>query len=490
MNAHLKTGRPGRRFRLRSDEGGFLLVMVMLVMLVLSTIAASTLINSFLERSLAKNQNYASIALQAADGGLAAGMTWVRENQASLPNPYTANPNWTQTLARTLGSGGTYNVTIRFKREWRDVNGDGDCTDPGESSAYTDTDPGPPVQSPANACPGDIVLYNKCSGADNCFNFPDSLYLTAGQGYPVIEIDAIGFYGTDPAKASSFREVALDIARNKIDIQAEGAVTARGNISVGGSGYVDGHNFNAAGTAESATCGSVPAVVVDTGRTVTATCTSAADPPGGNPKGSFSELSPCNSVFDPTAPGKRALGKNPWDSLGISQADFAGIFTPTTTLASMPGTAADPAYIWQQGSILVNGGNGHGILVVHNLDFNPDVYDASCPPSECPGTTTYDTGALNYNAQADKSSPLYQASFGPAELRLNGNSSFTGVIIADKVLRVNGTFDAIGAIISNGGVTVDGDVTGNFSAKYSCDAISLALGGFGYGTRLAWHRLR
>jgi hypothetical protein len=55
---------------------------------------------------------------------------------------------------------------------------------------------------------------------------------------------------------------------------------------------------------------------------------------------------------------------------------------------------------------------------------------------------------------------------------------------------VNGTFDAIGAIISNGGVTVDGDVTGNFSAKYSCDAINLALGGFGYGTRLAWHRLR
>ena len=44
--------------------------------------------------------------------------------------------------------------------------------------------------------------------------------------------------------------------------------------------------------------------------------------------------------------------------------------------------------------------------------------------------------------------------------------------------------------VAPGGVSVDGDVTGNWSAKYSCDAIENALGGFGYGTRVAWHRLR
>ena len=478
MNAQLKTGRAKRRGRLHADEGGFLLVMVMVVMLVLSTIAASTLINSFLERSLAKNQNYASIALQAADGGLAAGMTWVRMNQASLPNPYTANPNWTQTLTRTLGSGGSYNVTLRFKREWRDVNGDGDCTDPGESSAYTDTDNGPPVQSPANACPGDIVLYNKCSGLDNCFNFPDSLYLSSGQGYPVIEIDAIGQYG-----AGSFREIALDIARNKIDIQVEGAITARGDVSVGGSGYVDGHNFNAAGTAASGTCSDLPAVTVDVGRTFPA-CTTGVIP-GGNPKGSFSSTAPCNTNFDPTAPGKRPLGKNPWDALGIPEADFNGMFTATTTLASMPGTAVSPSYMWQQGDLQVNGGNGVGILVVHNVNFNPDVYDASCPTSP-----VYNTGSAFYDARADSSKPQYNATYAPAEFRMNGNCSFTGVIIADKILRVNGNATTIGAVISTGGVSVDGDVTGNWSAKYSCDAINLALGGFGYGTKLAWHRLR
>lgn len=462
-----------------AGESGFLLVMVMVVMLAVSTLVASTLVNSFLERSLAKNQNYASVALQAAEGGLAAGMTWVRENQASLPNPYTANPNWTQNLTRSLASGGTYSATLRFKREWRDVNGDGDCTDPGEDSGYKDND-----GSPAADCPGDVVLYNKCSGANNCFNFPDSLYLTAAEGYPVIEIDSVGYFGTNATTASSFRQIALDIARNKIDIQVEGAVTARGNVSVGGSGYVDGHNFNAAGTAASATCSDKPAITVDVGSTVTADCTAGAIP-GGNPKGTFSSTGGCNATHDPTAPGKRALGKNPWDIMGISQADFEGIFTQTTTQATMPGTAVNPAYVWQKGDLHVNGGNGYGILVVHNENFNPDVYDVSCPTS-----TKYNTAHADYDARADSSKPQYLASWGPAEFRMNGNCTFTGVIIADKILRVNGNATTVGAVISAGGVSVDGDITGNWSAKYSCDAVNAALGGFGYGTKIAWHRLR
>ena len=73
MKTQMRTAAGRGRRGPHAGEGGFLLVMVMVVMLVLSTIAASTLINSFLERSLAKNQNYASIALQAADGGACGG---------------------------------------------------------------------------------------------------------------------------------------------------------------------------------------------------------------------------------------------------------------------------------------------------------------------------------------------------------------------------------------------------------------------------------
>jgi type II secretory pathway pseudopilin PulG len=488
MKAQPTAGLPGNRPPLRGDERGFLLVMVMVVMLVISTMIASTLVNSFLERSLAKNQNYASVALQASEGGLAAGVTWIRENAAALPNPYTANPNWTQTLTRSLPSGGTYQVTMRFKREWRDVNGNGTCTDAGEDSGYKDVD-----GSPAADCPGDIVLYNHCTAADNCFGFPDSLYMTAGQGYPVIEIDSVGYFGNDPATASSFREIALDLARNKVDVKVKGAVTARSNVTVTGSGYVDGHNFNLAGTATSATCSDLPAVTVAAGSTLTADCTAAANPPGGNPKGTFSSVGGCN---DSAGVG---LSKNPWDALGVSQADFANIFSPTTTLTSMPGTAASPAYVWQKGDALVNTGNGYGILVVHNENFDPDVWDVSC--RTCPGAAgpdgafgtgddRYNVGSPNYRAAADSTQPGYDATYAPAELRLNGTCSFTGIIIADKILRVNGTMTTVGAVISTGGVSVDGDITGNWSAKYSCDAIEKALGGFGYGTRIAWHRLR
>jgi hypothetical protein len=476
MKTRLKTNGapPGRRLVPAADERGFLLVMVMVVMLVVATMVASTLVNSFLERSLAKNQNYASVALQAGEGGLAAGLTWVRENQASLPNPYTVNVNWTQTLTRSLPSGGTYAVTMRFKREWRDVNGDGDCTDPGEDSGYKDSD-----GSPAANCPGDVVLYNKCSGADGCFDFPDSLYLNAGQGYPVIEIDSTAYFGTDSATASSFRQIALDIARNRVNVNVKGAVTARSNVSVGGSGYVDGHNFNEAGTATSASCADLPAITVAAGSDVAADCTSAANPPGGNPKGSFSSVAGCN---DEAGVG---LSKNPWDALGISESDFNDIFTATTTQATMPGTAADPAYVWQQGDLHVNGGNGYGILVVHNVHFDPDVFDVSDPDS-----ALYNTADAKYDARADSSNAAYDATYGPAEFRMNGNCSFTGVIIADKILRVNGNATTVGAVISTGGVSVDGDITGNWSAKYSCDAIENALGGFGYGTKIAWHRLR
>jgi len=490
MKAQLTDGRAGARGPLGGDERGFLLVMVMVVMLVISTMVASTLVNSFLERSLAKNQNYASVALQAAEGGLAAGTTWIRENQGLLPSasPWADNANWPQTLTRSLPSGGTYTVTMRFKREWRDVNADGDCTDPGEESGYKDND-----GSPAANCPGDVVLYNHCSAADNCFNFPDSLYMGAGQGYPVIEIDSVAFFGNNAATASSFREIALDIARNKVDVKVKGAVTARSNVSVGGSGYVDGHNFNIAGTAPSGSCGDLPAITVAPPATVTADCTAAANPPGGNPKGSFSSVGGCN---DTAGVG---LSKNPWDALGITAADFATVFTETTTLASMPGTAVAPAYMWQQGDLQVNGGNGYGILVVHNVNFDPDVYDVSCKtcdgaagPDAVFGTADdrYNPASPSYMAQADSTDAAYDATYSPAQFRMNGNCSFTGVIIADKILRVNGNATTIGAVISTGGVSVDGDITGNWSAKYSCDAIEKALGGFGYGTRIAWHRLR
>ena len=129
------------------NERGMLLVIVMVIMLVVASLASSSLINSFLEKSLSQNQNYASIALQAADGGLADGLTWIRENRDAIPDedPWTADgavggPDWVQTVTGSLTSNGQYQVTMRFKRESFDYNGDGNCAGPGEWSGYDDGD--------------------------------------------------------------------------------------------------------------------------------------------------------------------------------------------------------------------------------------------------------------------------------------------------------------------------------------------------------------
>jgi hypothetical protein len=171
--------------------------------------------------------------------------------------------------------------------------------------------------------------------------------------------------------------------------------------------------------------------------------------------------------------------------LGIEQSTFDSLFTAGTTINAFSGTEANPTYVWQQGDLHVTGGSGFGILVVHNVNFNPDVYSVSKP-----GSPDYNTSHADYRAEADSSSPSYDPTYAPATLFINGNCNYTGVIIADQVLRVNGTATTVGAMLSLGGVNVDGNVTGNWTAKYSCDAIDKALGGFGYGTRLAWHRLR
>lgn len=496
------------------NERGMLLVITMVIMLVVASLAASSLINSFLEKSLSENQNYASIALQAADGGLADGMTWIRENKSALPSSFPwldgDGKVWVQTVTGSLASGGQYQTMLRFKREWFDYDGDGDCVGPGESSGYVDGD----GQTPAANCDdlpedslgdvhkgGEYVLYNSCVNAvDQCWGFADSLYHDADDGYPIIEIYSQGFYSPNPAVVSleyaSVREIAADVARNRIDIQVEGAITARGDVTVGGSGYVDGDNFNIAGDATSGSCPGLPAVVVDEGLAPDASLACDADndpgnPPTGNPKGTFGP-DPCAVTFVSTDPGKRPLGTSPWDIMGIDKTDFEGIFNVNDPpVDGFTGTEANPTYEWHKGDVHVNGGSGFGILVVHNENFNPEVYEVSDPTS-----ALYMNAAILaadpalYKTEADSSHVDYDPSYAPATLQLNGTADFTGVIIADQMLRVNGTFTLVGGLVSIGGVNVDGDVTGNFNAKYSCDAIEAALGGFGYGTRLNWHRIR
>jgi type II secretory pathway pseudopilin PulG len=512
------TKKEGGRFPLRhlENERGMLLVIVMVVMLVVASLAASSLINSFLEKSLSENQNYASIALQAADGGLADGLTWIRENRDAIPDaaPWldvSGNP-WAQTINGSLASGGHYQVTMSFKLECNDYDNDGNCAGPGEYSGYSDGDAGDPENGVP--CPGEIVLYNSCSRTnDQCWGLSGSLFTLPGEGFPIIEILSIGYYSprlsaadVEQGKYGSVREIAMDVARNKLDIQVEGAITARGSISQSGSGYADGHNFNIAGDALSDTCSDKPAVTVDQGLTPPpcAPDNDVDNPPSGNPSGLYGGAD-CTAEHDPTAPGKRALDTTPWGLMGIDETTFETLFhvaDPDPAVAdpafgAFTGTQANPSLVWHQEDMHITGGSGFGILVVHNKNFHPDTWEVSDPGCDTVGCTPTNPlynpdPSAGYVAAADISNgtPPYDPSYAPATLFMNGIADFTGVIIADNILRVNGTAETIGAMISLGGVNIDGDVTGNWTAKYSCDAVEAALAGFGYGTKLNWHRIR
>ena len=72
-----------------------LLVLTMVILLVLTSVAATNIINAYLERSLAKNHHYASLALNAADAGIGHGLSWLVENPPSSTD--LSNVNWTVT---------------------------------------------------------------------------------------------------------------------------------------------------------------------------------------------------------------------------------------------------------------------------------------------------------------------------------------------------------------------------------------------------------
>lgn len=457
-----------------ANEDGMLLVITMVILLVVSTLAAANLINAFLERSLAQNQNIASVALNSADGGVQDGLTWLNDD-ANLPTiPTAANP-WTRPgdpVTRVLvpdpypdarDGSVNYSVALRFKADAEDQDCDGDTTD--------------------------IVVFNKGGLAAACphdglFPFPGAIFtgVAGDEGYPVITINAKGYLGA-LADSRGYREVEMDVARNKLQAQVEGAFTARAGVSASGSSNTDGRNHDLAGNlvgAGGAGCmGDKPGITYDAGLALTETC------PNANIEGN-----PCVANHDPTAPGKQPLQKTPWGVLGLSQADFASMFTKKmNNQLDMTECYPEKQYVWFAGDFTENATGIHynaaspcsnygGIIVIHNENFDPDQWEALCDPLSVDPYCTADADADGNRDNA------------PAVFDMNGNVQWTGIVIADQVVKVNGNPVILGGIISlaSGGI-IESDITGNIDIQYSCEAVNGATNQ-GYKTRLGWHRLR
>src|SRR4029434_11129838 len=66
---------------------------------------------------------------------------------------------------------------------------------------------------------------------------------------------------------------------------------------------------------------------------------------------------------------------------------------------------------------------GSGILIVHNPNYDVKKYDCTNFPGTC--KVGYATDPKNQ----------------PLALRINANSKFTGIIITDELIRLNGNFE-------------------------------------------------
>jgi len=439
--------RAGRLPPLR-DERGMLLVITMLILLVVSTLGASNLINAFLERSIAKNQNYASIALNAADAGVDYWVTWLADpaNKASTPyNVATCTSGgtpWKQSVTRTLASGGTFESSVVCKTD--DENRDQDLLPNGDEDT------------------SEYVLYNNpipgalgAAGNHGKFNYLDAKEMNAAQGYPVLQINSRGTYG-----AAGYREIVMELAKvMEIPPGAQAAITSKEAVGFGTSNaqlkdgrahaengiLCDGSNGTPTPPCECSRA--TDGLIVESGAL-------AASDPGKT-----------GTIF-PTKPPGAEITENTGAPLCSSAECVLGFASRTA------------------------------------LEADPNVVIFPIPPA-----TTYTNAAVssaletlpqgkivivkgNFTMTANTHVTLNKRLVVDGTFDALGNTDFKGLIVA-KNFNTCGNLVVVGAMVAVGdGSGVKPFANGSVSIKYSCDALAGSAGQPGYRVRLGWHRTR
>ncbi len=217
-----------------------------------------------------------------------------------------------------------------------------------------------------------------------------------------------------------------------------------------------------------------------------------------------------------TNDGSVTMPRYPWDVLGIDQAGFESYFemeiptgnsydlpaTGNHWVAGMKDTDADGVLepITAAAGLNIDmDSNTNGILMVHNPNFDPVTWEDSSPRLwDNSPNPNYNTGSADYNAYADSNctgalpafcgGKTYDPAYSPAIFTLSSNRTFKGVIIADTVVRLSGTPNIIGAIVSLSSLEVQNTGTGSPTIIYSCDAINQFVQ-VGFGIKLLWKKM-
>lgn len=439
-----------------NNEGGFALVLSLVVLTVLALLGVSAVITSQIDVQIAGNEKVSLQALHAAESGLAQALVMLNESTAAgakvvdpTPATWPADDDFSYTIpiALTDENGDAFfnvSVTISYKK-------DGQCDQ------------------------GNIVtFYNHTCG------FSDALNAVGGS--PVYVLNSVAYKGDYRS------ELSLELTKQELAYNIKGGFSANGGVTVNGNITLDGRDHNIDGSLGNAGCthdnltGMKPAIF-----------SNGSTEYNGNPN-LESDLPEAVSNNNTNSPG------TPWDALGMSQTQFTGLFANKVDSRAADGTLS--GYTWVNGDFGNIGGTGNdmggnGILVVHNEDFNASDWgkfnqwggNASTDVGDCtidagdtsrPDNATEETLCNQYNADNTK--------YEPARLGNVGGGTFDGIIIADWIDSFQGNTKINGAVVSLTTLDVSAIGAGTVELNYSCAAIE-AYGGGRNNKKLNWKRV-
>ena len=293
----------------------------------------------------------------------------------------------------------------------------------------------------------DTFDYNADAVADTVYLASDGTFNEDGDGEIVYVL-------TSEATKNNFKgSQRLRIAKRTMNIQAPAALTSNSSANLTGNITIDGRNHSINGTLNSNN-GNTGACDENKPAVTLTDSTEYVDDQGSVALDGHSSYASNNPPY--TDKNANIVYVTPEDVLGLEPGDLDAIMQNADTYTA-PDSIVGMVYVdGDYGSGAAGGStvNGTGVLIVHNPLFNPREHDPNDP--------LYDA--------AKAADPDYA----PANLGNINGGTFHGLIIADKIERINGNINIIGAVVSLS--EIDITIVGNGTAEvlYSCPGLQQA----------------
>ena len=283
----------------------------------------------------------------------------------------------------------------------------------------------------------------------------DTVYLASDGTLNDIGDGEIVWVVTSQATKGSFKGVQrVRVSKRTYDLEAPAALTSNSSATLQGNITIDGRDHTINGTLNSDN-GHTGACDENKPSVTLTDSTELVDANGSvnlNGHSDYASNSPPYTTHDETI-----VYVSPEDVLGLDPGDLDALIQNAATYVAPVDSLRGIVYVNGDYGAGEAGGNnvtGSGVLIVHNPLFNPREHDPADP--------LYDAAKV--------SDPKYA----PANLGNINGGTYHGLIIADKIDKINGDIDIIGAVVSLSEIDVTIVGAGTAEILYSCSALQQA----------------